>query len=160
MEYLSIAGSVFSAMQGMQQAKSQKAMYKLQALQTQAESERKALQYEQRANDTLRNLNKAIASNLSRGYAGGVAGFEGSTALINTASGRDAGKDFMFDIQNAENALLAGTTQAEIYGIAGKTAYTSGMFSAAAGLAEAGYKYSKIGSAPAPTSTTPSLLIS
>lgn len=153
---LTVASSALGAYQSYTQAKDQKAMYKLQAEQTRAESERKALQYEERANETLRTLNEKISANLTRGYAGGVVAFEGSTALVNTISRTNAGRDFMRDIKNAENALLAGGTQAQIYGNAGDTAYRSGLLSAGSKLAEAGYRYKMIGSAPEKVATRPS----
>jgi len=141
-------GTAFSAYQSYAQGRSQREMYKLQAAQAVADSERRSLQYEERANETLRNLNKTMAANISKGFAGGVNGFEGSTAFINSISGTDAGRDFMFDIKNAENAILGGTTQASIYGQAGNIAYSSGLLSAGAKLTEAAYSYSKLGSAP------------
>jgi hypothetical protein len=79
---LSVASTAMSASQSMSQAKNQQAMYRLQAMQTEAESARKALQYEQRANETLRKVTEANAANVSRRYAGGVLGLEGSAKLI------------------------------------------------------------------------------
>jgi len=134
---LTVASSALGAYQSYTQARDQKAMYKLQAEQT-------------------RTLNEKISANLTRGYAGGVVAFEGSTALVNTISRTNAGRDFMRDIKNAENALLAGGTQAQIYGNAGDTAYRSGLLSAGSKLAEAGYRYKMIGSAREKVATRPS----
>ena len=87
---LSVASTAMSASQSMSQAKSQAAMYRLQAMQTQADSARKALAYEQRANETLRKLNANNAATLARGYAGGIVGLEGSSKLITTVNTREA----------------------------------------------------------------------
>ena len=142
--YISAASTAFSAFSSFSQGKSQQAMYNLQAMQTQAESQRKALEYEQRANETLRKVTAANAANASKRYAGGVLGFEGSAKLIETTNLREAGRDFMTDISNASNALMTGSIQADIFGIAGKTAARSGLFDAAGKLATSAYDLSKV----------------
>jgi len=94
---LTVASTVMSASQSMSQAKSQQAMYKLQAMQTEAESARKALAYEQRGNETLRKLQSANASSVARGYGGGIVGLEGSSKLMQTVNTQNAGRDFLMD---------------------------------------------------------------
>jgi len=142
--YISAASSVFSAFSSFSQGKSQQAMYNLQALQTQAESARKALQYEERANETLRKLNANNAATVARGYAGGILGLEGSSKLITAINTREAGRDFMTDISNASNALMAGSAQADIFGTAGNIAARGGLFDAAGKLATGAYEFSKV----------------
>jgi hypothetical protein len=142
--YISAASSAFSAFSSFSQGKSQQAMYNLQAMQTEAESKRKALEYEQRANETLRNVNRANAANASLRYAGGVLGFEGSAKLIETSNLRGAGRDFMTDISNASNALMTGSIQGSIFRTAGETAARGGLFDAAGKLATGAYDFSKV----------------
>jgi hypothetical protein len=141
--YISAASSAFSAFSSFSQGKSQESMYKLQAMQTQADSARKALQYEERANETLRRVTAANAANVSRRYAGGVLGLEGSSKLIETMNLKEAGRDFMADISNASNALMTGSTQADIFGTAGKIAARGGLFDAVGKLATGAYEFSK-----------------
>jgi hypothetical protein len=141
--YISAASSVFSAFSSFSQGKSQQAMYKLQAMQTQAEASRKALQYEERANETLRKVTAANAANASRRYAGGVLGLEGSAKLVETMNLKEAGRDFMADISNASNALMAGSAQSDIFGTAGKIAARGGLLDAAGKLATGAYEFSK-----------------
>jgi len=141
--YISAASSVFSAFSSFSQGKSQQAMYRLQAMQTQAEASRKALQYEERANETLRKVTSANAANASRRYAGGVLGLEGSAKLVETMNLKEAGRDFMADISNASNALMTGSTQADIFGTAGKIAARGGLLDAAGKLATGAYEFSK-----------------
>jgi len=150
--YISAAGSAFSAFSSFSQGKSQQAMYNLQALQTRADSARKALQYEERANETLRKVTAANAANASRRYAGGVLGLEGSAKLVETMNLKEAGRDFMADISNASNALMTGSTQADIFGTAGKIAARGGLLDAAGKLATGAYEFSKV----IKTSDTPS----
>jgi hypothetical protein len=142
--YISAASTVFSAFSSFSQGKSQQAMYNLQAMQTQADSARKALQYEERANETLRRVTAANAANASRRYAGGVLGLEGSAKLIETVNLREAGRDYMADISNASNALMAGSTQADIFNTAGEMASKSGSLDAAFKLATGAFEFSKV----------------
>jgi hypothetical protein len=120
-------------------------MYDIQALQAQAEGERKALEYELRANDTLRELKKRIAANVASKFSGGVSGLDGSAALINAVSSREAGRDLQFDYVNARNAILTGDTNASIADTSGQIAYRSGVLSAGIKLGETIYKYEKLG---------------
>jgi hypothetical protein len=140
----SVGSTILGAGQSMSQASNQNAMYRLQAMQTQAESARKALAYEQRANETLRRLNANNAATVARGYGGGILGLEGSSKLITTVNTREAGRDFMTDISNASNALMAGSAQADIFGTAGNIAARGGLFDAAGKLATGAYEFSKI----------------
>lgn len=142
--YISAAGQVFSAVSSFSQGRSQKALYNLQAMQTEAEAKRKALEYETRANETLRKVNIANSANIAKRYSGGVLGLEGSAKLIETINFREGGKDFLNDLTNATNAIMTGSIQADIYDIAGKTAARSGLFDAAGKLATGAYEFSKV----------------
>jgi len=149
---LSVASTAMSASQSMSQAKNQAAMYKLQAMQVQADSARKALAYEERANETLRKLNANNAATVARGFAGGIQGLEGSSKLMVSVNTREAGRDFSTDLSNAANALLSGNAQSEIYGNSADIATRGGILDAATKLATGGYELSKVykTSAPAP----------
>lgn len=142
------ASTLLSAYQSYQQGRAQEAMYDVQALQATAESERKALEYELRANDTLRALRQRNAANIARGYGGGVVGLEGSSKLVETVNNREAGRDLMFDISNTKNAILQGQTQSEIYSTSADMARQSGILDAGAKLAMAGYSYKQVGGNP------------
>ena len=141
---LSVASTAMSASQSMSQAKSQAAMYRLQAMQTQADSARKALAYEQRANETLRKLNANNAATVARGYAGGIVGLEGSSKLITTLNTREAGRDYQTDLSNAANAMLSGNAQSDIYGNAADIATGGGLLDAATKIATGAYEVSKV----------------
>jgi len=142
--YISAASSAFSAFSSYSQGKSTQAMYRLQSLQTEAESKRKALEYETRANETLRKVNTANSANIAKRYSGGVLGLEGSAKLIETMNFREGGKDFLNDLTNATNALMTGSIQSDIYEIAGKNAARSGLFDAAGKLFSSAYDISKV----------------
>jgi hypothetical protein len=142
--YISAASSVFSAFSSMSQGKSQQAMYNLQAMQTKADSARKALQYEERANETLRKLNSNNAATVARGYAGGIVGLEGSSKLIAAINTREAGRDYQTDLSNAANAMLSGNAQADIYGSSADIATRGGVLDAATKIATGAYEVSKV----------------
>jgi hypothetical protein len=152
---LTVASTVVSASQSMSQAKSQKAMYDLQAKQTEADAARKALAYEQRGNETLRKITSANASSVARGYGGGVVGLEGSSKLMQTINTQQGGKDFLMDMDNAANALMTGSTQADIYGTAGDIAMRGGAFDAASKLFTGALDISKTYKTSAPTPKAP-----
>jgi transcription-repair coupling factor (superfamily II helicase) len=152
---LTVASTVMSASQSISQGKSQKAMYDLQAKQTQADSARKALQYEERANETLRKLNTNNAAIVARGYAGGVSGLEGSSKLMQTVNTMYAGKDYSTDLSNAANAMLSGNAQADIYGTSGDIAMRGGILDAATKLASGAYSVSKVYKTTDTTTTKP-----
>lgn len=153
--YVSAASSAFSAFSSFSQGKSQQALYNLQAMQAEAESKRKALEYEQRANETLRKVTAANAANATKRYAGGVLGLEGSAKLIETMNLREAGRDFMTDISNASNFLMSGSIQGDIFRAAGKTAARGGLFDAAGKLATSAYDLSKVLKTSAPPTYDP-----
>jgi hypothetical protein len=142
---LFVGSTLLSAYQSYQQGRAQSAMYDIQALQARAEAERKSLEYELRANDTLRSLRQRNAANLARGYGGGVVGLEGSSKLVETVNNKEAGRDLMFDISNTKNAILQGNTQSEIYNTSANIAMQSGILDAGSKLIMAGYAYNQIG---------------
>jgi hypothetical protein len=140
----SVGSTILGAGQSMSQASNQNAMYRLQAMQTQAESARKALAYEQRANETLRRLNANNAATVARGYAGGIVGLEGSSKLIAAINTREAGRDYQTDLSNAANAMLSGNAQADIYGSSADIATRGGVLDAATKIATGAYEVSKV----------------
>jgi len=129
------ASTTFSVMQQQQQARAQAAMYDIQAKTAVAQGERKAAQYEQRANETLRRV---IAANAS-------ANAFRKADVVFTANLRNAGRDIMNDISNARFAILGGNTQSEVDMLASDVASRSGMLSSLAKITETGYGLYKTG---------------
>jgi len=151
MEQVFLAAKVFGAINTLQQASAQSNLYKVQAEQAKLESSQKALQYEERANQTLRKLRETQSTLVASGYARGILGTEGSQATLAAANERIAGEEFTKDVANARNALTFGQIQSNIFNTASETSMTSGLLSSAAGLGEAAYGYYKLGK---PTETT------
>jgi hypothetical protein len=134
MEYVAIAATVVSAIGSIQGGKAQKQMYNVQALQTTAQSERKALQYELQANDILRRKREANAAIAARSFAGGVDAFSGSPDLLRAVNDTTAGREFMFALDNANLAMSFGDIEANMLRAAGKQAEKAGYFDAVAKL--------------------------
>jgi len=129
------ASTVFSVAQQQQQAKYQAAMYDLQSKTAITEGEIKALQYEQRSNETRRKLLAAnAAANAHR-----------KSNVVFTANLRNAGRDILNDRSNAMFAELGANTQSSINSLASSSARTSGLLSSAAKIAETGYGLYKTG---------------
>ena len=71
MEQVFLAAKIFGAINTLQQASAQSNLYKVQAEQAKLESSQKALQYEERANQTLRKLRETQSTLTASGYARG-----------------------------------------------------------------------------------------
>lgn len=155
MEAVAVAAALVGAYGSVQQGKSQREMYRLQAQQTSAEAERKSIQYQQRSNDILRRLQSTNAALASRAYAGGVDPFSGSPNIVRAANDTAAGREYTMLLSDADAAMRAGETQAGLFRAAGDTAYRAGMFSAVSklGMAAASYGSMSGTQAPAPVET-------
>lgn len=144
MEYVAIAAAVVGAVGSIQQGRAQEQMYKVQAMQTTAQSERKALQYELQANEILRRKREANAAIAARAFAGGVDAFSGSPDLLRAVNDTTAGREFMFSLNNANQALSFGAIEADMLRQAGKQAKKAGYFDAVAKLGMAAATYAKM----------------
>ena len=151
MAEVAVAMAVVSAIGSIQGGKAQRSYYEVQAAQTRVESDRKAIQYQIQANQVLQKVNAANASVVARGFAGGVQGFDGSSALLQAVNTTKGGKDFITALDNSDSIRRSGLIQATLYENAGKTAERAGYFDAAGKLAMAAASYSKIGGPPTTT---------
>lgn len=149
MAEVAIAMAVVSAFGSIQEGKAKQDYYRVQAAQTRVESERKAVQYQFQANQILQKVNSANASVIARGFAGGVQGMDGSSALIQAVNNTKGGKEFAFALGNADSSRRAGLIQATLYESAGSAAKKAGYFDAAAKLGMAATSYANIGGEPA-----------
>lgn len=141
---VAVAATLFSAYSSYQTGVTQRQQYDLQAKQATLEGERRAIQYQQRANDVKRRLMVTNATLAARSYAGGIDPFSGSPDIIRAANETAAGRDYVTLITDADSALRTGSLQSAIYKGAGAQAYQSGVFNAAAKLGMAPYQYSQL----------------
>lgn len=150
MEILSVVASVAGAIGDIEAGKAQQRQYNLQAQQTEVESQRKAIQYQQRSNDVLRRRMQANAAIAARAYAGGIDPFSGSPDLIRAANDTASGREYARLLEDADAAMRGGMLQAELYREAGATAKRTSQFRAATKLFSAGASLSGGTQAPAP----------
>lgn len=134
MEFVAAAATVVSAIGSYQQGQSARSQYQIQAKMATVEGERKALQYQQRANDILRRQQASNAALAARAYAGGVNPFSGSPDIVRAANDTAAGREYATILSDADAALRGGALQAQIYEQAGQTAARRGAFEAGAKL--------------------------
>lgn len=148
---------VVGAINTYQQGKIQQQQYNLQAKMASAEGERRALQYQQRANDILRRQQSSNAALAARAYAGGVNPFSGSPDIVRAANDTAAGREYVTVLADADAALRGGAIQAQIYEQAGEAAARRGRFEAGMKLATAAVTYGSTTGAgtqsPAPVET-------
>jgi hypothetical protein len=137
MEVIAIVSAVAGAIGEIEAGQAQKRQYNLQAQQTEVESQRKAIQYQQRSNDVLRRRLQANAALSARAYAGGVDPFSGSPDIVRAANDTAAGREYARLLEDADAAIRSGGFQAEIYRDAGRTAERTAYFRAAAKLGSA-----------------------
>lgn len=150
MEVIAIASAVVGAYGDIEAGKAQQRQYNLQAQQTEVESQRKAIQYQQRSNDVLRRRMQANAAIAARAYAGGIDPFSGSPDIVRAANDTSAGREYARLLEDADAALRGGMLQAELYREAGATAKRTSQFRAATKLMSAGASYGSATQSPAP----------
>jgi hypothetical protein len=150
MEAIAIISAVAGAIGDIEAGQAQKRQYNLQAQQTEVESQRKAIQYQQRSNDVLRRRMQANAALSARAYAGGVDPFSGSPDIVRAANDTAAGREYARLLEDADAAMRGGSFQAELYREAGRTAERTAYFRAASKLGSAAASSGGSSQAPAP----------
>ena len=150
MEVIAVVSAVVGAIGDIEAGKAQQRQYNLQAQQTEVESQRKSIQYQQRSNDVLRRRLQANAALSARAYAGGVDPFSGSPDIVRAANDTAAGREYARLLEDADAAMRGGMLQAELYREAGATAKRTAYFRAAAKLGSAAASAGGSTQAPAP----------
>ena len=94
--------------------------------------------------ERLDKLRRLQAANISKSYAGGVSGLDGSALLSQIVSDQEYGQDYKIDLMNLDNIASTGKVNADIYGAASKRAPKDAMIDAGIKLGEAAYSYKKL----------------
>jgi hypothetical protein len=142
--YLSIGSSVLGAFGAIRQGQQQAEMYELQGQQAKLKAGREQLQYEQQANQSMNRLFQTNATAAARGFAGGVSGFSGSAALVQTTNAKRAGKEIGVLQESGKAAKSFGDIQASMFEEAADNAITSSYFDAIGNIGMAAFSYSQI----------------
>lgn len=141
MAIAAVALQAVSAYGSYQQGKTVQQQYNLQAKMATAEGERRALQYQQRANDIVKKQLAANSALAARAYAGGIDPFSGSPDIVRAANDTSAGREYMTVLADVDAALRGGAIQAQIYEQAGQAAARRGRFEATTKLVGAALSY-------------------
>lgn len=145
--YGSLISGGLSAMQSIRQGSIMKNQYELQSLQTLADMENKALNWELDNLDKLKKLKTVQAANIARAYAGGIDGLNSNT-MLSTINEQEYGEDYKTSLLNMQNTLTEGKVQGDIYADTARTTMTGSILDAGAKLGEAAYLYGRLGGAP------------
>ncbi len=141
---LSAAGSVFQGINSLQQGQTQASIYRLQQIQLESKLINDRLNMTRQSNDVLRRLNAANASAVARGYAGGVKGYEGSSALLMELNDKYAGMDLETIQQNIQTSGTYGDIQNSMLTTASEKAIRGSYSDAFASVGKAFYLYSTL----------------
>ena len=141
---LSAAGQVFQGINALQQGQTQASMYRLQQIQLESKLINDRLNMTRQSNDVLRRLNAANASAVARGYAGGVKGYEGSSALLMELNDKYAGQDLEVIQQNIQTSGTYGDIQNSMLTTAADKAISGSYSEAFASVGKAFYLYSTL----------------
>lgn len=141
---LSAAGQVFQGLNALQQGQTQASMYRLQQIQLESKLINDRLNMTRQSNDVLRRLNAANASAVARGYAGGVKGYEGSSALLMELNDKYAGQDLEVIQQNIQTSGTYGDIQNSMLTTAADKAISGSYSEAFASVGKAFYLYSTL----------------
>jgi hypothetical protein len=134
-----------SFMQGIRQGDIMKNQYKIQELQTLAQMETDRFNAIKTSMDRFDRLKRIQAANISKSYAGGVSGLDGSALLNQIVSDQEYGKDYKIDLMSIDRIATMGQVNADIYRSSASRAPDDAMLDAGVKLATSAYSYSKLG---------------
>jgi hypothetical protein len=144
MEILSPVSTVLGGINSIQAGQTQASMYKLQQLQLRAKIDNDRLNYTRQGNDVLRRLLQSNAAAAARGYAGGVKGYEGSSALLMDVNEKYAGNDMETIQQNIATSGTYGQIQDSMLSAASDKAVTGSYYDFFTSVGKAAYLYSNL----------------
>lgn len=129
-----VAASVMSAYSSYQQGQIQGKQLELKGRLEQTQYDRRAIQYQQKANQTLEKLKRTQSNLAAKGYAGGIDPFSGSVDVVRAANETAAGREFMIYMDDSAAAFRAGDLALESGMAAGAAARQAGKLDAATKL--------------------------
>jgi hypothetical protein len=144
MEIISPVAQVAQGINSIMAGQTQADMYRLQQLQLRAKLDNDRLNYTRQGNDVLRRLLQSNASAAARGYAGGVKGFEGSSALLMDVNEKYAGNDMETIQQNIATSATYGQIQDSMLSNASDKAVTGSYYDFFTSVGKAAYLYGNL----------------
>ena len=138
-----VAASIMSAYSSYQQGQIQGKQLELKGRLEQTQFDRRAIQYQQKANQVLERLKQTNANLTAKGFAGGVDSFSGSTNIVRAANETAAGREFKIYLDDADAAIRAGDIALASNLAAAQQAKTAGKLDAATKLLMGGAQAGK-----------------
>lgn len=133
-----VAATTLSAYSSYQQGQIQAKQLELRGQLEQTQFDRRAIQYQQKANETLRNLKRTQAALAARAFAGGIDPFSGSPDVVRAANETAAGREFQIYMADSDASFRAGDIAMESGMAAAAAARRAGTLDAGTKLLMAG----------------------
>ena len=128
--------SAVSAAGSIAAGQSQRRAYNAQAEQARIQGRSQAIAYKQQGANVLRNLNETLASTIAMAGAGNVDPTSGSARVLQDFARAEAYAEYGTALDNAVLAREGAAAQAQIYRMAGRAAFQTGVVNAIGALGQ------------------------
>lgn len=129
-----VAAATLSAFNSYQQGQTQAKQLELKGQLEQTQFDRRAIQYQQKANERLRELRKTQSALAARAFAGNVDPFSGSPDVVRAANETNAGREFQIYMDDSAAAFRAGDIAVAVGMASAKATRQAATFDAASKL--------------------------
>ena len=126
---VSAAGSISAG-------RTQQRMYNAQAEQARIQGRSQAISYKQQGAMVLRNLNETLASTIALAGAGNIDPTSGSARVMQDFARAEAYAEYGTALDNAVLAKEGAAAQAQVFRMAGRAAYQTGVINAVGALGQ------------------------
>ena len=133
---MQMALGAVSAIGQMRAARSQQQMYNAQAEQAKIQGRSQAIAYKQQGAAVLRNLNETLASTIALAGAGNIDPTSGSARVMQDFARAEAYAEYGTALDNAVLAKEGAAAQAQVFRMAGRAAYQTGVINAVGALGQ------------------------
>ena len=133
---MQVALGAVSAIGQMRAARSQQQMYNAQAEQAKIQGRSQAIAYKQQGAAVLRNLNETLASTIALAGAGNIDPTSGSARVMQDFARAEAYAEYGTALDNAVLAKEGAAAQAQVFRMAGRAAYQTGVINAVGALGQ------------------------
>ena len=116
--------------------RTQQRMYNAQAEQAKIQGRSQAIAYKQQGAMVLRNLNETLASTIAMAGAGSVDPTSGSARVMQDFARAEAYAEYGTALDNAVLAKEGAAAQAQVYRMAGRAAFQTGIINATGALGQ------------------------
>lgn len=133
---MQVALGAVSAIGQMRAARSQQQMYNAQAEQAKIQGRSQAIAYKQQGAMVLRNLNETLASTIALAGAGNIDPTSGSARVMQDFARAEAYAEYGTALDSAVLAKEGAAAQAQVFRMAGRAAYQTGVINAVGALGQ------------------------